>query len=77
MSQAADTTDDQPADGDTQDPELPTDQDLAAYFREIQDLDDPPTWVEYFGFEDATSKKRRDLDDRVREFWMDHLELKT
>lgn len=64
-------------DTDTDDgtPDLPTDQELAAYFRETWNSDDrdTETWVEHFGFEDVEGKPRRDLDDRVREFFMEYV----
>lgn len=71
-TQNADDVDD---DQDQGDYALPSDQELAAYFRETWDADgrDAPTWLEYFDFEDAPSRKKRQLDDRVRDFFVDHL----
>lgn len=75
ISLTTDASDDADADDADDGHTLPSDRELAAYFRETWDADghDAPTWLEYFGFEDGTSKERRDLDDRVREFMMDHI----
>jgi hypothetical protein len=81
MSLSTDATDDHADDAGADDADdgdqvlaLPTDQELAEYFRETWDSDGQPvTWVEYFGFEDIDGKPRQDLDDRVREFMMDHV----
>jgi len=82
MSLSTDATDDHADDadagaddGDDQARELPTDQELAEYFRETWASDDrdAPTWLEYFGFVDAPSKRKQELDDRVRKFFMDHV----
>lgn len=80
MSLTTDATDDQPDDAGADDaddgdqvPERPTDQELADYFQQAAEMDDPPDWVEYFGFEGAATKVRKNLDDRVRDFFIEYV----